>query len=131
MSRALTIWLRRLLTLTVLGGLLLGVVMLVRRCGPPATEPELYAQLRITRRNLHLSNREDKARVLAEIRNAGPKLVPAVEVTARLLSRRGEERGARSVVLEHLAPDEKRVFSLVIDFHGKVKSVDFSFAPPK
>jgi hypothetical protein len=130
MSRPLRAWLRRLLVLAVLGALVGGAVLIVRSCRRPRDIGGLYEQLRITRRSLFLSERDDRARVLAEIENAGPQTVPAVRVIAELKARNGTLQGSDSIVLEDLAPEERRTFSVEVDYRGRVKSIDFRFAPP-
>ena len=69
--------------------------------------------------------------IYGQLQNTGGGRFRQAEVHAVLRSAGGDKRGENSLILEHLQPQEKRLFAMTVTSHGRVARVDLSVRKPE
>lgn len=118
-SRSSCVWL-------ALAGLLAGFAAGCRQ----QTAGDLQ-HLVIANRRFVIDADRNVVRVYGRLENTGDHRFRQVEVRALLKSPGGNRRGENLVVLENIAPHEKRTFSLSITSHSRVNDVILEIRQPE
>jgi hypothetical protein len=88
-------------------------------------------ELVIANRRFVIDTDRNVVRVYGRLENIGDHRFRQVEVRAFLKSTGGNRRGENLIVLENIAPREKRTFSLSITSHSRVNDVILEIRQPE
>lgn len=87
-------------------------------------------ELVIANRRFVIDSDRNVVRVYGRLENTGEHRFRQVEVRAFLKSTGGNRRGENMIILENIAPREKRTFALSITSHSRVNDVILEIRQP-
>jgi|LSQX01.1.fsa_nt_gb hypothetical protein len=123
--RAYTISPRRI----ILVGLAFSALALIVGCRSQSNG-DLQALI-VTNRRFVIDSDHNVVRIYGRLENMGDSRFRQVEVRAFLKSPGGNQRGENMVLLNHIAPYEKRNFALSVTSHSQVNDVIIEIRAPE